>query len=134
MDVLKMLLLEKRIDQISSNIDIVFNYDIIKTKHAEERKDFEKRGIDADTRGFITNKEMAEFVSYFRKEISEKIAYDEIVHDQAFVIRSEDREMSMAIVANHVEGNYWKLIIKTVFRETSESHLKVAEGQLVLEK
>lgn len=86
------------------------------------------------TYGHISNREMSEFVNYFKDEISEEIAFGNIENQTNFVIRSESRQLAMAIVAEQVKGNYWKLIIKTVFRETDEYQLKVGEDQLVLEK
>lgn len=134
MDINDFLLLEKRIGQIRNNIEVIFSFDVIKTQHAEQRQDFEGRGLDVKTWGHISNREMSEFVNYFKDEISEEIAFGNIEHQTNFVIRSESRQLAMAIVAEQVKGNYWKLIIKTVFRETDEYQLKVGEDQLVLEK
>jgi hypothetical protein len=37
-------------------------------------------------------------------------------------------------IAEEVANNYWKLIIKTVFRESDEHRLKTGVDQLVYEK
>jgi hypothetical protein len=128
------LILEKRIAQISSSIEVTFAFDVVKTKHAEYRKDFDARGLDVSTLGHISNGEMSDFVNWFRREIAESIINGDIVHNTNFVIRSESRQLSMAILAYCVSQTYWRLIIKTVFRETSEYKLKVSDNQLVLDK
>lgn len=134
MNITEFLLLEKRIAQISNTIDVTFSFDVIKKRHVEDRKDFDSRGLDIETYGYISNREMVEFVTRFKNEISEAIALGNIVDETNFVIKSEDWQMAMAIVASHVEGSYWQLIIKTVFRETREEKFRVAKGQLVFEK
>ena len=128
-----LLILEKRISQISSSIEVTFGFDIIKTTHADDRSDFAKRGLSGNQNP-ISNAEMSEFVSYFKRDIAEGIATAEILNQTEFVIRSLERELAMAIIAEEVANNYWKLIIKTVFRESDEHRLKTGVDQLVYEK
>jgi hypothetical protein len=132
-DFQKILILEKRIDQISSTIQVTFGFDVIKTTHADDRSDFSKRGLGGNQNP-ISNAEMSEFVSYFKRDIAEGIATGDIVNQTEFVIRSLERELSMAIIAEEVANNYWKLIIKTVFRESDEHRLKTGVDQLIYEK
>ena len=132
-DFQEILILEKRIDQISSTIEVTFGFDVIKTTHADDRSDFAKRGLSGNQNP-ISNAEMSEFVSYFKRDISEGIAKGDIVSQTEFVIRSLDRELSMAIIAEEVAQNYWKLVIKTVFRESDEHRLKTGVDQLIYEK
>lgn len=132
-DFQKILILEKRIDQISSTIEVTFGFDVIKTTHADNRSDFSKRGLDGN-QNHISNAEMSEFVSYFKRDISGGITTGDIVDQTEFVIRSLDRELSMAIIAEEVTQNYWKLVIKTVFRESNEHRLKTGVDQLIYEK
>lgn len=127
-------LLEKRIAQISSKIEVAFNYDIIKTSHAADRSNFSKRGLSGDNQNHISNSEIKEFVYFFIKDISHGIATGEIVDQTNFVIKSQDRELSMAIVAEMVSNTYWKLIVKTLFRESEENGLSVYKNQLVYRK
>jgi hypothetical protein len=134
MNISEFLLLEKRIAQISNSIEVTFSFDVIKTQHAEKRQDFSSRGLDVETYGYISNREMSDFVSRFKNDIAEAIALGNIVDETNFVIRSEDWQLAMAIVAKHIQGSYWQLIIKTVFRETDDFRLKVAKDQLVFEK
>ena len=70
----------------------------------------------------------------FRNDIAGAIATGEIDNQEAFVIRSKKWQLSMAVIPEFIKGSYWKLIIKTVFRETDRYQLKVGEGQFVLEK
>jgi hypothetical protein len=128
-----LLILEKRISQIASTIEVTFGFDIIKTTHADDRSDFAKRGLSGNQNP-ISNAEMSEFVSYFKRDIAEGIATGEILNQTEFVIRSLEKELSMAVIAEEVANNYWKLIIKTVFRESEEHRLKTGRDQLVYEK
>ena len=132
-DFQNLLILEKRISQIASTIEVTFGFDVIKTTHADDRSDFAKRGLSGNQNP-ISNAEMSEFVSYFKRDISEGIAKGDIVSQTEFVIRSLDRELSMAIIAEEVGQNYWKLVIKTVFRESDEHKLKTGVDQLIYEK
>ncbi len=134
MELSEFLILEKRINQISAKIEVTFGFDIIKTKHAEQRQDFSLRGLEAENQTHISNAEMSEFVNWFKREIAEKIISGEISDQTEFVIRSTDRQLSMAIIAEEVSLTYWKLIIKTVFRESFDFRLKTSPDQLVLEK
>lgn len=134
MNISELLLLEKRIAQISNSIEVTFSFDVIKTQHAEERQDFSSRGLDVETYGYISNREMSDFVSRFKNDIAEDIALGNIVDETNFVIRSDDWQLAMAIIAKHIQGSYWQLIIKTVFRETDDFRLKTAKDQLVFEK
>jgi hypothetical protein len=128
-----LLILEKRISQIASTIEVTFGFDVIKTTHADDRSDFAKRGLSGN-QNHISNAEMSEFVSYFKRDISEGIAKGDIVNQTEFVIRSLERELSMAIIAEEIAQTYWKLIIKTVFRESDEHRLKTGVDQLIYEK
>jgi hypothetical protein len=127
------LLVEKRIAQLSSNIEVIFAFDLIKTKHAEERKDFNKRGLNTDERR-ISNQEMSEVVNKFKKDIATSIFEGDIIDGTNFVIKDYKFGLSMAIIAEKSSDTYWKLIIKTVFRETPEHTLEVGRNQLVFEK
>lgn len=130
----KDFLLEKRIAQISANVDIRFGFDIITTSHSNKQSDFSKRGLEGDNQSHISNLEIKEFVLYFIKDIASAIATGEIVNQDNFVIRSVDRELSIPIIAEEVSKTYWKLIVKTVFRESSFNQLKIGKDQLVFDK
>lgn len=124
------LLLEKRIAQLSSTIDITFGFDVVKTKHAEKRKDVTKRGLGHEM--MISNAEMKEVLSKYKGDVARSIVGGEIENGTNFVIKDMKFGLSMVIVAEQVHGNYWKLVIKTVFRETYENPLRVGTNQLVI--
>jgi hypothetical protein len=73
-------------------------------------------------------------VSFFRREIAERIVNGEIQNDVPFAIKSIDRNLA-AIVNPNMESNlYWKLVVVTVFREDENNRLKTFRGQVVLRK
>lgn len=127
-------LLEKKIAQISANVEVRFGFDIITTSHSKKQSDFSKRGLAGDNQNYISNLEIKEFVLYFIKDIASAIATGEIVDQDNFVIRSVDREMSIPIVAVEISKTYWQLVVKTVFRESNFNQLKIGQDQLVFDK
>lgn len=127
------LILERRISQISSKIEITYGFDIIKTKHSSDRSDFSKRGLGYNAME-ISNATITNFIDLFKREISESIANNEIVDETNFVIRSVDKNLSMVIVANKVTELYWKLIIVTIFPESEYDKLRTGYNQLIFEK
>jgi len=129
----KNLLLEKRIGQISSQVEIVFGFDVIKTKHTTERMNVASRGLYDGRVRSISNGEMVEFVKYFTRDISEGIVSEEINDQEAFILKSNKWELSMVIIPHHVQGSYWKLIIKTVFPESEYHQLRVGKDQIIYE-
>jgi len=124
------LLLEKRISQISSNIEVTFSFDINRTGHAYERKirtdieDYDKREI--------SNSEISELIRVVRKEIAEKIVSGEIFHGEPFVIKSPERRLAISIVPEHEQGMFWTLYVTTVFRETYINPFRVGKQQVVI--
>ena len=62
-------ILEKRIGQISANIEVIFAFDIIKTVHADDRSDFSKRNLSGENQTHISNGEIVNLISIFRREI-----------------------------------------------------------------
>jgi hypothetical protein len=129
---LSRLLVEKRIGQISANIEVVLGFDILSTKHSVDRS--VRTGISNYNQTPITNSEIVELVSFFRREIAERIVNGEIENDVPFAIKSIDRNLA-AIVNPNMESNlYWKLVVVTVFREDENNRLKTFRGQVVLRK
>jgi hypothetical protein len=129
---LSRLLVEKRIGQISANIEVVLGFDILSTKHSVDRS--VRTGISNYNQTPITNSEIVELVSFFRREIAERIVNGEIQNDIPFAIKSIDRNLA-AIVNPNMESNlYWKLVVVTVFREDEDNRLKTFRGQVVLRK
>ena len=129
----KNLLLEKRIGQISSQVEVVFGFDVIKTKHTTERMNVASRELGGGRDRPISNGEMLEFVKNFTRDIAEGIVSEEINDQEPFIIKSDKWELSMVIIPNHVQGSYWKLIIKTVFPESEYHKLRVGRDQIIYE-
>jgi len=124
------LLVEKRITQVNSSLEVLFVYDVNRTSHAfdrDTRDDIEGYNIRP-----IVNDEIREIISMVTKQISEKIVTREIVPEEDFVVKSLKWELAMAITPVHVAGTYWQLIIKTVFRESRFNPFRVGKNQLVI--
>lgn len=126
------LLLEKRIGQISQDVSIRLMFEVNTTTHSFKRAISGRTDLEGYSERTISNSEIAELVRKAKNEIGEKIVNHEIVNEQDFVIKSMDWELSLAIKAIHVEKSYWKLIVKTVFRETHEHHLFTGEDEVVI--
>jgi hypothetical protein len=129
---LSRLLVEKRIGQISSNIEVVLGFDILSTKHSVDRST--RTGLSNYNQTPITNSEIVELVSFFRREIAERIVNGEIQNNSPFAIKSIDRNLAAIIDPNMESNLYWKLVVVTVFREDENNQLKTFRGQLVLRK
>lgn len=129
---LSKLLLEKRIGQILSNIEVVLGFDIVSTKHSVDRST--RSGLSNYNQKPITNSEIVELVTFFRREIAEKIVNGEIQNDVPFAIKSIDRNLAAVISPNMESNLYWKLVVITVFREDEDNRLKTFKGQVVIRK
>ena len=124
------LLLEKRITQVNSSLEVVFLFDVNRTSHAfdrDTRDDIEGYNVRP-----IVNAEIREIISTVKKDIAEKIVSREINPEVDFVVKSLKWELAMAITPVHIGGTYWQLIIKTVFRESKHNPFRVGENQLVI--
>jgi hypothetical protein len=124
------LLLEKRISQISSNIEVTFAFDIDRTSHAYERKT--RTDIEDYDKREVSNSEISELIRVVRKEIAEKIVSGEIVDGEAFVVKSPERRLALSIVPEHGMGMFWTLFVTTVFRETYVNPFRVGRDQVVI--
>jgi hypothetical protein len=124
------LLLEKRIAQLMSSFKVQYSFEVDRTTHAYHRKT--RTGISDYNEKEISNSEIKYIVELSLREIAEKIAQHNILHDESFVIKSVDKEIAIAVVPKHVEDNFWKLIIVTVFRESYNNPFRVGEDQLVI--
>ena len=124
------LLLEKRIAQLMSSFKIQYAFEVDRTTHAYHRKT--RQGIDDYNEREISNSELKYIIELSLRQIAEKIAEHNIIDDEAFVIKSVDKEIALAIVPKHVGDNFWKLVIITVFRESYNNPFRVGEDQLVI--
>jgi hypothetical protein len=124
------LLLEKRIAQISSQIEVTLAFDIDRSQHAYDRRvrddieDYDKREV--------SNGEISELIRVVRKEIAEKIVSNEIVDDVPFIIKSPEKRLAITIIPKYQYGLFWVLLVTTVFRETYVNPFRVGRDQLVI--
>ena len=124
------LLVEKKITQVNSSLEVLFVFDVNRTTHAfdrDTRDDIEGYNVRP-----IVNEEIREIISTVKKQISEKIVTREIVPEEVFIVKSLKWELAMAIIPVHMGGTYWQLIIKTVFRESNHNPFRVGKNQLVI--
>ena len=124
------LLFEKRISQLSAKIEVIFGFDVDRTQHAYIRKT--RQDIEGYDEREISNAEITYIVELARKQIAEKIITGEIYDEEAFVIKSPEKNMAMSVVPRKEANQYWKLLITTVFRETYDNPFRVAKDQLVI--
>ena len=127
------LLLEKRIGQISANFEIVFGFDVITTKHSKDRSGGREE-LEGYNQRPVDNKEIVEVLNMFKKDIAEKIIMGEIKDQENFVVISNQWELAMAIIPEKESNTYWKLIVKTVFRQSDTHKFLYGRNQVVLEK
>lgn len=126
------LLLEKRIDIISTEIQVKYNFEIVRTSHADKRS-IRPELKDTDyNQSTITNSEVKFVFGLAKKKIAEKIATHYIEKEVPFVIKSINYELAMAVVPYHVGESLWVMNIATVFRESPYNPFKVGENQLVI--
>jgi hypothetical protein len=125
------LIVEKRIGQISSKIEVIFSFDVDRTTHAYDRKT--RDDIELYDEREISNSEINEVISFAKKEIAECIVNGEITEDTNFVVRSSKWGLAIAIIAKHIGGTYWKLLVRTVFRESNLNPFRVGRDQLVID-
>jgi hypothetical protein len=126
------LLLEKKIASIKSNITIEFNFDIVKTNHIDARRT--RDNIEGYNDIPISNEEIIYFIELFKNDIARAIVSEDIIHKDLFVVRSVSKELSCVIEAQFQTGTFWRLIVVTVFRESSINKLDTWEGQFIIEK
>lgn len=124
------LILEKRIGQIATNIEVIFSFDVDRTSHAYDRKTRDDIELYDDRE--ISNSEITEVISFAKKEIAEYIIHGEITEDTNFIVKSNKWGLAIAIVAKHMGGTYWKLLVKTVFRESNLNPFRVGRDQIVI--
>jgi hypothetical protein len=124
------LLLEKRISQISANIEVTFGFDIDRTHHAYVRKT--RSDIEGYDEREISNGEISHIILLARHQIAEKIVTGEIFDGEEFVIKSPEKSMAMAIAPRQESGTYWKLYVTTVFRESYSNPFRVGKDQVVI--
>ena len=126
------LLLEKRIDIIKSDIQVLYNFEIIRGSHADERSIRPELG-DIYNQRPIENGEVKLLFGLAKKKIAEKIATHYIQSEVRFIIKSINYELTMVVAPYHVGETLWVMNIVTVFRESPYNPFRVGENQLVIE-
>ena len=133
----KVLILEKRIAQIVSTIEVTFNLEVDRRSHAFDRStrpELEGKkfnGVEYNQRP-IENRELREFIMLAKTEIAEKIINREILNREPFVIKSEKWELAIPLNPIHVSGTNWVLEVWTVFRESRDNPFRVGKDQIVI--
>ncbi len=124
------LLLEKKIGNILSKLDVVFSFDIARTSHAYERKN--RTDISNYNDKEISNTELKYIIDICKREIAESIINGEIESKVLFIIKSKEKEIAMVINPIHEVNTVWRLLIVTVFRESYDNPFRVGEDQFVI--
>lgn len=133
----KVLVLEKKIAQIVSTIEVTFNLEVDRIPHAYDRStrpELEGKkfnGVEYNQRP-IENREIREIIMMAKNEIAEKIITREIKEGDRFVVKSEKWELAIPLNPIHVSGTNWVLEVRTVFRESRENPFRVGKDQIVI--
>lgn len=130
------LILEKRIHQMSQNIEVIVAMDLIKQSgHVDDRASgIGREEIEGYEMREVSNAELKYFVELFKKDIAEKIITGEIQNEVPFVIKSLSKQLAIPIKPIKKGNNYWDLIIKTIWRESEKNQMRTFKGQLVIKK
>jgi P2-related tail formation protein len=128
----RVLIQEKTIAQIVTSIEVTFNLEVDRKKHAFDRSTRpELEGTGYNQRP-IENREIREVVMMAKSQIAEKIVNREIKDGEPFVVKSEKWELAIPLNPVHISGTNWVLEIFTVFRESSENPFRTGKNQIVI--
>jgi P2-related tail formation protein len=128
----RVLIQEKTIAQIVTSIEVTFNLEVDRKKHAFDRSTRpELEGTGYNQRP-IENREIREVVTMAKSQIAEKIVNREIKDGEAFVVKSEKWELAIPLNPVHISGTNWVLEVFTVFRESSENPFRTGKNQIVI--
>jgi P2-related tail formation protein len=128
----KVLLQEKTIAQIVTSIEVTFNLEVDRKKHAFDRSTRpELEGTGYNQRP-VENREIREVVMMAKSQIAEKIVNREIKDGDPFVVKSEKWELSIPLNPVHVSGTNWVLEVFTVFRESKDNPFRTGKNQIVI--
>lgn len=128
----KHLILEKKIAQVVSNLEVSFNFEVDRRSHAFDRSTRPELVGIGYNQNPIENREIKELISLVKGDIAEKIINREIFNKKPFVVKSIERELALAINPIHIGGTYWRLEISTVFRESPSNPFRVGDNQVVI--
>jgi hypothetical protein len=125
---------EKKINFFKSKVEVEFNYNVKFSSHSSDRGKGEGRqDIEFYDMREITKEEIMDLLDKFSKEISKSIADGSIIDSKEFVITDKKWGTSIAVKPFMYSFTSWDLIIKTVFRDSNNSKLKLFRGEFVIE-
>lgn len=133
----RVLIQEKTIAQIVTTIEVTFNLEVDRKKHAFDRatrpeyEDIKFNGVEYNQRP-VENREIREVVMMAKTEIAEKIVNREILNRVPFVVKSNKWELAIPLNPVHVSGTNWVLEAFTVFRESKGNPFRVGKDQIVI--
>ena len=128
----RVLIQEKTIAQIVTSIEVTFNLEVDRKKHAFDRSTRpELEGTGYNQRP-VENREIREVVMMAKSQIAEKIVNREIKDGDPFVVKSEKWELSIPLNPVHVSGTNWVLEVFTVFRESKDNPFRTGKNQIVI--
>jgi hypothetical protein len=128
----RVLIQEKTIAQIATSIEVTFNLEVDRKKHAFDRSTRpELKGTGYNQRP-IENREIREVVMMAKSQIAEKIVNREIVDGEPFVVKSEKWELAIPLNPVHISGTNWILEVFTVFRESRDNPFRTGKNQIVI--
>ena len=128
----RVLIQEKTIAQIATSIEVTFNLEVDRKKHAFDRSTRpELKGTEYNQRP-IENREIREVVMMAKSQIAEKIVNREIVDGEPFVVKSEKWELAIPLNPVHISGTNWILEVFTVFRESRDNPFRTGKNQIVI--
>jgi hypothetical protein len=140
--ILKHLLIEKVIGNMSVSVNSDFSIEIDRLNHSwlrRTRPDLEGRGEDLTgkfsydyNQREISNSEIKEILLKAKNQIAEKIVSHEIRTDRRFIVKSLKWEIAIAINPKQNGDLSWTLKIVTVFRESKENPFRVPDWQTVI--
>ena len=128
----RVLIQEKTIAQIATSIEVTFNLEVDRKKHAFDRSTRpELKGTGYNQRP-IENREIREVVMMAKSQMAEKIVNGEIVDGEPFVVKSEKWELAIPLNPVHISGTNWILEVFTVFRESRDNPFRTGKNQIVI--
>jgi hypothetical protein len=131
--ILKQLLIEKTIGNMSVNVNADIYMEINRSSHAWERKTRpDLDGKSEYNQREISNIEINEILIKAKSEIGKKIVSQDIYEGVRFVVKSLKWEIAIAIEPVQNANYDWTLNVITVFRESKENPFRVAGFQTTI--
>jgi hypothetical protein len=131
--ILKQLLIEKTIGNMSVNVNADIYMEINRSSHAWERKTRpDLDGKSEYNQREISNIEINEILIKAKSEIGKKIVSQDIYEGVRFVVKSLKWEIAISIEPVQNANYDWTLNVITVFRESKENPFRVAGFQTTI--